>query len=167
MRKIGYVLREYVKRTCHRCRKSVTKMDGPAAYMTIEASFIVPFVFMLFMLIIYFAFFLYNHTVVYQACYLAALRGTQIKNVTDDVVTQYVDREAGELLANQIFQYQTEHSVDVGMLSIEVKAYSYIDNLLSKLGVYNVTKLESDRSAKAIRIDPATFIRNAHRLEDK
>ena len=56
------------------------KQHALNAYMTLEASFIIPFVFICFILIILYTFYLYNHMVVYQSCYLSALRGSQLKN---------------------------------------------------------------------------------------
>ena len=56
------------------------------AYMTIEASFIVPVCTMIIILTIMFLFFLYNNCVVYQDCYIAALRGSQIMDASSAII---------------------------------------------------------------------------------
>lgn len=76
------------------------KLEG---YMTVEASFIIPLVFICFIIIILYTFFLYNHLVVYQSCYLSALRGSQLKNATNDAVKTCVDTQAAKLLEGQIY----------------------------------------------------------------
>lgn len=50
------------------------KVNG---YLTVEASFVVPFVLFLYLLVILLAFFLYNRCVISQDLYLLALRGSR------------------------------------------------------------------------------------------
>ncbi len=137
------------------------KLEG---YMTVEASFIIPLVFICFIIIILYTFFLYNHLVVYQSCYLSALRGSQLKNATNDAVKTCVDTQAAKLLEGQIYQYQIDHDSDVSMMSISVTARSYITNLISGYGLYKDKELSSERKVSINRIDPVDYIRNAERF---
>ncbi len=138
-----------------------TELDG---YMTMEASFIIPPVFICFIVIILYTFFLYDHMIVYHSCYLAALRGSQIKNATNDAVKTYVDTQAEKLLEGQVYQYQTDHESGVSLISINVKASSHITNLVSGFNLYKENELKSEREVSINRIDPVDYIRNAERF---
>ncbi len=152
-------LRKARKRT--KKRKPIS-LDG---YMTLEASFIVPLAFICFIIILLYTFYLYNHLVVYQSCYISALRGSQIKNATTDAVKNYVDEQATLLLGEQVYQYQIDHTSDVSALSIKVNAVSFITNLMSIFDLYKERELVSDRGVSINRIDPVDYIRNTQRFQ--
>lgn len=137
---------------------------GLNGYMTTEASVIIPLAFVCFIIIILYTFYLYNHLTVYQSCYLSALRGSQLKNATNGAVKAYVDRELEKLLDEQVYEYQIDYASDVSMISIKVKAGSYVDNLMAKFGLYTEKKLTSNREVAINRIDPVDYIRNAERF---
>lgn len=145
-------------------KKTQVKHRALNGYMTLEASFIIPFAFMCFILIILYTFYLYNHMVVYQSCYLSALRGSQLKNTTNDAVKEYIDEELRKLLNNQVYQYQVDFDSDVSLLSISVNAESYITNKTANFNIYNEKRLTSNRGTKINRIDPVDYIRNAERF---
>ncbi len=132
------------------------------AYMTIEASFIVPVCTMIIILTIMFLFFLYNNCVVYQDCYIAALRGSQIMDASSAEVTGKVKTYANELLDNQIYQYTVSPTVDVGMLSIKVTAPTRIDLPFANMALYNRSEASSKREASSTRIDPTEIVRAVH-----
>ena len=138
------------------------KLSG---YMTIEASYIVPSVFMCFILIILYTFYLYNHMVAYQSCYQAALRGSQLKNTGTDAIEEYVDREAAKLLDEQVYQYDIDRDVRVSLTSVEVGVKTHVDNIVQRFGIYDEKQLADSRLASAVRIDPSDYIRNLHRFE--
>ena len=140
------------------------KQHALNAYMTLEASFIIPFVFICFNLIILYTFYLYNHMVVYQSCYLSALRGSQLKNATNDAVKEHIDEEIRRLLNNQVYQYQIDFDSDVSLLSISVNAKSYITNRMSDFNIYKVNEFTSNRSIRINRTDPVDYIRNSERF---
>lgn len=137
---------------------------GLNGYMTTEASVIIPLAFVCFIIIILYTFYLYNHLTVYQSCYLSALRGSQLKNATNGAVKAYVDRELEKLLDEQVYEYQIDYASDVSMISIKVKAGSYVDNLMARFGLYTEKKLTSNREVAINRIDPVDYIRNAERF---
>ena len=144
-------------------RKILKRQKNMTGYLSLEASFVVPLVFMLFILGIYFTFFLYNHLVVEQSCYIAALRGSRLKNTADSVVEKYTGDELGKLLDEQIYQYQNNGNVKVTGFKVETNASSYITNRLKKLGIYNEEQLITERKAGVIRLDPAAVLRVLHR----
>lgn len=129
------------------------------AYYTVEASFIMPTVIVLILFMIIYLFYLYNCTVCFQACYIAALRGSQMQDASADDIKTKVEEYAGDLLNKQVYEYQDIAEVKAGLLSIEVKTESGINN------IFNVTDLLKDRdmkistSAKAGRVDPVDLIR--------
>lgn len=136
------------------------KIDG---YMTIEASFIIPWVFMTFLLVIYFTFYLYNMCVVYQDCYIAALRGSIITNADTKTVETYINSQIVELLDNQLYEYVKEPNVDVGVVKIKVGAKSGINILDNKLMLIRNKKLDIEQNAIAYRLNPVYVIRTTRR----
>ncbi len=133
-----------------------------AGYFTIEASLIVPYVFALIMLSILLSFFLYNHCILFQSCYIAALRGQQLKEVSDEGVERYVNEELAKLLDEQLYQYQFDGRAEVSLTTIYVKAESFIDNTLKEFGLYSDERFESKRSVKVVRINPSETIRRKY-----
>lgn len=133
------------------------------AFYTLEASFIIPAVFMIFILIIYFTFFLYNHCVVSQAVYIAALRGQQIRNTDCGHIETEVSKQLNKLLDEQVYQYGKGHSVDVTETYISVKAESTIINRMSKFGIYNRTGFTSKGECTISQFYPGKYIRSSHK----
>lgn len=140
------------------------KKRGIPAYMTVEASFIVPFTVICFIIIIFFTFFLYDHMLVYQSCYLSALRGSQLKNTTDDAVEAYVKKELEELEDNLIYQYGINNDVRAGALGINVESRLSIENRMYRFNLYKEEEIAGQREVSINRTDPVSYIRNADRF---
>lgn len=140
------------------------KKRGIPAYMTVEASFIVPFTVICFIIIIFFTFFLYDHMLVYQSCYLSALRGSQLKNTTDDAVEAYVKKELEELEDNLIYQYGINNDVRAGALGISVESRLSIENRMYRFNLYKEEEIAGQREVSINRTDPVSYIRNADRF---
>lgn len=135
-----------------------------SGYMTVEASFIIPLVFICFIISILFTFFLYNHLIVYQSCYISALRGSQMKNVTDSAIEQYVEENLENLLNEQVYQHGLKQDVSVGTLSIATNASMNISNPLYRFNLYKEKEMEGIREVTINRTDPVGYIRNMSRL---
>ena len=133
-----------------------TKLKG---YMTIEASFIVPLTVMICIMIILASFYLYNNCVVYQDCFIAALRGSQIMDASQAEVSTKVHEYASELLENQVYQYSNDPQVDVGMLTVKVKASSHIDIPVSGITLYEGSSFGNTSEAECMRLDPTEIVR--------
>lgn len=132
------------------------KIDG---YMTVEASFIIPRIFLLFCMVLYLTFFLYNHCVGYKACYIAALRGQQIRFGGNNDLEIYVSGELKKLLEEQVYQYQDTGSVNINALSIEVTASGKIENKLKNMDIYKDSSFGFEHSVKLMKFNPASVIR--------
>lgn len=145
-------------------KKSTIRNLSFDGYMTIEASFIIPLAFICFIVTILFTFFLYNHLITYQSCYIAALRGSQMKNVTDSAIEQYVKENLEKLLNEQVYQRGFEQNVNVGALSIFVNADTNISNPLYRFELYKEKELKGSREVSVNRIDPVGYIRNMERF---
>ena len=72
------------------------------AYMTLEASLVIPIVIGGIIFILFLGFYLYNVCVVKQGSYIAALRGSQLMDATSDEVEAYVQQQLENLVENQI-----------------------------------------------------------------
>lgn len=133
------------------------------AYFTVEASFMIPLVLMIFFVIIYTTFFLYNHCVVSQVIYTSVLRGQQLKNEKVPIVREYVSQQLDELLGEQVFQYQKEYKVDVSMSKIRVSAESKIENKMVKSGMLDMDYYLTEREDCVMTFYPAEYIREHHK----
>lgn len=138
-------------------QKNYKKTIG--GYMTLEASFIIPITIMIFVLVIVFQFYLYNQCVVEQDCYIAALRGSQIKDATDGAVREYTYKQADKLLDNQLYEYCKNIKVTVNMQKITVSAKSKINLDYGKILLYNEKELTTDKKSEAYRTNPVFIIR--------
>ncbi len=149
---------------CGESMNEIKKRDKLDGYMTVEAGIIVPIAFFIIVVTLYFIFYLYNHCVVTQSCYIAALRGSNLQNKSSSVVEEYVNKQLDTLLENQIYQYQIKYTSKVNPFQIEIKGESYITNRIKDFKLYEKDKLKSEKKVKVIRIDPVDFIRNCERL---
>lgn len=111
--------------------------------MTIEASLIIPLVFVIFITTLYFVFYLFNQCVLYQGSYLAALRGQQLKTASYDSQEAYIETQLDKLLDKQIYQYGIDYSVSAGLTGIKINSESKIENRLRSFGLYNKESFDS------------------------
>ena len=130
-----------------------------SAYMTLEAALIMPFAIALNILVIYFSFFLYNQCIISQGCYLAALRGSQIRHSSDLQIKDKTEKELEKLLSEQIFTNKYNYQVDINVVKIKISAKSKIDILFQKLHLYKKDVLVSEGNCEFIRMDAVSFIR--------
>ena len=145
-----------------RCRKKKANKKL-TAYMTVEASVIIPLAMMIFAIIILVTFFLYNHCVVRQSVYIAALRGQQLKNVSNQVIKGYVDEQLDKLLDEQVFSYQIAYKSNVNIAAIDVEAKSDITNRFSNTKLFDEGTLNSNGKTTVPRFNPQEFIRLNHK----
>ena len=129
------------------------------AYMTLEAALIMPFAIAINILVIYFSFFLYNQCTISQGCYLAALRGSQLKHSSDLQIQEKIEQELEKLLDEQIFTNKYDYQIDINIVKIKISAKSKIDILFQKLHLYNKDVLVAESNSEVNRIDAVSFIR--------
>jgi len=132
------------------------------AYMTVEASFLLPCVVIILIISIYWTFYMYNKCVVYQDCYISALRGSQIVSKNGGEIEELTRENIMDLLKNQLYQYQICPNVTVGGEKVTVSASTNIDILQTNIMNINQKKLGSERKAYAIRINPGKLIREIY-----
>ena len=129
------------------------------AYMTLEAALIMPFAIAINILVIYFSFFLYNQCTISQGCYLAALRGSQLKHSSDLQIQEKIEQELEKLLDEQIFTNKYDYQIDINIVKIKISAKSKIDILFQKLHLYKKDVLVAESNSEVNRIDAVSFIR--------
>lgn len=107
-------------------------------YLTVEASFVMPIVLFLYLLVILLAFFLYNRCVISQDLYLLALRGSRFTDRSSlygeviygemeekEVNTDYLQEALTDRLQYYPFYRQQEGNIhtDDGDIEIETSGY--------------------------------------------
>lgn len=128
-------------------------------YMTVEASVIIPFAFILLLVSVFFSFYLYDQCVTIQSCYLAALRGSQIVTLSDTDIETEVKAKLDEKLANQIFISDYQYSANVTPLHIDVTGTSEVPILSGTMKLYNKESLKIEQSSHITRLNPVWYIR--------
>ena len=86
------------------------------AYITVEATFLMPLILGGIIFIIYLGFYLYNCCLLQQAAYTAALRGSLIEEGRDSEIRQWTEEELNRLLEQRLLV-----SVENYMIKIHIK----------------------------------------------
>jgi len=129
------------------------------AYLSLEASYVMPLLIFLIVFMCVFCFYLYNCCIVFQACYISALRGSQIINASNDEVKTRVEDYLDELLDNQIYDYIKQVKVEVGLFQIKTCAEAKTNNNFNSIDVISGIDMTSDYKAYAIKTYPVKLIR--------
>ena len=137
------------------------------AYMTVEASLLLPMILGGIIFIIFLGFYLYNAVTVKQAVYIAALRGSQVKEESRDAIESYVEQELEKMLCNRILSGEnmeiktkvSDHKVHVEMgLVTNISLSQEIDSKI------NFGTIRS--KAEASRINPVDIIRSVRKVNE-
>lgn len=130
------------------------------AYFTVEASLIVPMVFLLVIMLIFWGFVCYEKTVSVQSCYLAALRSSNEWELSGKRLENYTEGELNRLLEEKrLFPIGDKKSIDIGFAKIKVELVGKMDLFFVKTRNGNGTKWEITGKKEAIRIKPSSYIR--------
>ena len=121
------------------------------AFMTIEASFVIPMSFLLMILLLYIGFFCYEKSISVQCCYLAALRGSNEWNLSGSGLENYVDDMMKQLVEEKyLVRTEQAYKIATGNSSVTVQTEGMIRSLfLFPLavkptdGIYAVKKQQS------------------------
>jgi len=125
--------------------------------MTIEASLIIPIVLGGIVFIMYIGFYLYNFATIKQTAYIAALRGSQLRNVSSAEIENFVEKQVDELLQRQIVAKEDiKKEVKVSMGNIKVKIYTgvkipFAENILEINGESQVNRMEPIEIIRGVR----------------
>lgn len=137
------------------------------AYMTIEASLIIPFILGGIVFIIYLGLYLYNACVMKQAAYIAVLRGSQLTDASSGEVEIYVEQQLEKLLENQILAREnirqeikvSAHKVKIGLNTDIKMPFAEFTSSVTELW-----KIKSE--AEASRVNPVEIIRNVRKINE-
>ena len=135
------------------------------AYMTVEASLVLPTVIGGIIFILYLGIFLYNYCTINQTAYIAALRGSQIKNVSTDEIDNYVKKQIDELLFQNILareEVKKEVRTSIGKVTVKMSTdvnIPFTDLLSAKIHIWEI-KTEG----YANRVNPIEIIRGVRKI---
>jgi len=138
------------------------------AYMTLEASLILPVIFAGIIFTIYLGIYLYDISTMKQMAYIGALRGSQLMNASAKEVEIFVEQQLEQLLDRKILikeDLQKEVKVSYGKVKVKIVMNLKIPLLqwITKdtgLGVI-------EKEAEAFRVHPVNFIREVRENESQ
>lgn len=138
-----------------------------SAYLTIEAALVIPMILGGIVFILYVGFYLYNLVAMEQTAYIAALRGSQMKQASSAKIKKYVEEQVDELLTGQILAKEDiEKEVKVSTGKIKVKIYTKLEILFAKLLFLEETNWEIKGEAQVSRADPIEIIRGVRKIDE-
>jgi len=135
------------------------------AYMTVEASLVLPTVIGGIIFILYLGIFLYNYCTINQTAYIAALRGSQIKNVSTDEIDNYVKKQIDELLFQNILareEVKKEVRTSIGKVTVKMSTdvnIPFTDLLSAKIHIWEI-----ETEGYANRVNPIEIIRGVRKI---
>lgn len=131
-----------------------------AAYMTIEAAFIIPMSFLLIILLLYVGFFCYEKSISVQCCYLAALRGSNEWDLSGSRLEEYVDRTMKQLVEEK-YLVRTEQAYRIeakrSFVTVQTEALITVPFSLSIGSEAPKWDIHSEKTAE--RHQPTSYIR--------
>lgn len=135
------------------------------AYMTIEASLVIPFIIGGILLLLYLGFYLYNSCVIQQAAYIAALRGSQLLNASSSEIETYVQQQLENLLINQILAEENiEKEVSVSAGKVKARINSNMKMPLTEWISLRIDFWSIESEAEVSRLNPVDIIRNVRKI---
>lgn len=130
------------------------------AYLTVEATFIVPLAVMILLLLVYWGFFCYDKSVSVQCSYLAVLRASNEWELTaaesEQVALEELDKLTEETF---LFVKKGDMSANADLMSIKAGVSGKMDILFSQLRGDNMTQWLMDSKKGAYRLKPSSYIR--------
>lgn len=137
------------------------------AYMTVEASIIMPMIVIVLVFILYIGFYLYDVCVAGQFAYIAALRTSQQKELTMEELEAYGKKQLEELVTDRLVVTDTrQEKIKVTVRKIEVEISTMIQmpfsNFISeKMGLWKIRG-----NGEVVRTDPVKYIRSVRGKND-
>jgi len=143
------------------------KRNDYDAYLTVEASFIIPLSFFLIILTLYFGFFCYEKSITLQSCYLASLRGSNEWELSGIQLKQYVEKEMHSLLEEkQLYAIEKEFKINTSIMGIEVLIEEYMEVPFAAARGDDITGWDINSGKKAIRNKPSSYIRKYQSIKE-
>ena len=136
-----------------------------AAYMTVEASLVIPIILGGIVFVMYMGFYLYNVATIRQTAYIVALRGNQMRNVSSYEIENYVEKQVDEMLFQQILSGKIiKKEVKVTQESINVNIYTEFKVPFAELTDMKNDLGKSSWEAEVKRINPMEVIRGVRKV---
>lgn len=136
-------------------------------YFTVEATYIVPMVFLLIVLLIQYGFFCYEKSISVQCCYLAGLRASNEWELSQKEMEKFAMDEAEKLLKERaLYPIERDISADVTLIGLEVEDNGYMEVLFSLIRKDSVNKLEINSKKSVGKTIPTVYIRRYHAVKD-
>ena len=137
------------------------------AYLTIEASFIMPIVLLVLVLLIQWGFFCYEKSVSLQCCYLAALRASNEWELSAGEMETYAKEQAKSLLKERnLYPVDRDSRANVRLSGIEVELDAYMEVLFAQARGDTTDGWEWEEKKQACTIIPSAYIRKYHMIEN-
>lgn len=137
------------------------------AYMTLEASLVLPVIFAGIIFAIYLGIYFYDISTMKQVAYIGALRGSQLMNASAEEVKIFVEQQLEQLLNSKILikeNLQKEVKVSYGKVKVKLVINLKIPFMqwISRETKLNVIEKE----AEAVRVHPVNFIREVRKRNE-
>ena len=138
---------------------------GCQAYMTIEASFIIPLILLGIAFSIYLGFYLYNVCLLRQIAYTAALRGSLQQEGSNAQIEEYTYEQLKELIGQRLLAVENLQSrVEVSFSKVKVRVSMSIHMPWEKWFFTQSGFWEFEGTAEAKRREPVSIIRSIRAL---
>ena len=136
-----------------------------SAYMTVEASLIIPIVLGGIIFVMYVGCYLYNFVTMKQTAYIAALRGSQIKSADSAEIETFVEKQVDELLQGQILvKGNIKKEISVSLNNIKVKIQTDVKIPFVKLLSFIDEKWKISEESVVNRTEPIEIIRGVRKI---
>lgn len=135
------------------------------AYMTVEASLIMPMILGGIIFTIYLGIYLYDVCYIKQAVYVAALRGSCMKNGSSQDIEYYTKQQLEQLLSKQILaKRKMQSKVNVSISKVLVQVDMDISMPFAEFISPIIKTWSIESEAEACRGNPVEIIRNVRKI---
>lgn len=130
-------------------------------YLTVEASLLMPLIFLGIIFTLYLGFYLYNVCILRQVAYTAALRGSLVKEGNNSQIEAYTEEQLNQLIGDRLIAVeQVNYQIDVSLTRVRVEVSLQIYSPLTGLVFPKISLWEFEDEAVAKRLDMVSFIRS-------
>lgn len=130
------------------------------AYFTVEATFIIPMVLLLIVLMIQYGFFCYEKSLSLQCCYLAALRASNEWELTGKEIENFAASEMENLLEERaLYPINRGIRATITLIGLEVEMQGNMEILFWEMDEKSMDVWEVNAKKSAAKTIPSEYIR--------
>ncbi len=133
-------------------------------YLTIEASYLLPLILVVYALLLYLGFYLYDACVIVQSSHIAILRASQERNMTDDQLQEKLEKEFHILQKQCLFTKGLKESCSVSLMDITISVERRLETIVRKDLSIKKEQWDMDAEKKRVRIKAESIIRKYERV---